>query len=385
MRRFLPAMIVCAVVALPLGAQTPCPSLSVVVNTPEDELMLAVNGAEKPEDQIAALEKFAQAHADSKFLPCVYEYLTSANVKLNNFDKAIEWGEKDVAASYGDLNLTINLLKAYTGSGKVNDAAFDLIAKAPELIKTENAPSRPAKATDEEWQKMQQDLAAQAKDERAYMEYAFFQLLPRVTDGAKRIQYLDVFTKAYPDATNVSQLNFQYLMAYDMANNGAKADEYGEKAIAADPNNVEALNLVAYDYSNRRINLDKAVDYAKKVVSLVPQMKKPEGASDDQFKAQQSNQLGMAHLTLGYVSFQKAGKTRKVAPAIQEFQKAVDLLSANPNLQGAALFYLGSAYEFQYPPNHKSAAEALERAAGIQSPWQGQARDLLAKVKHAAG
>ena len=119
---FQPVLVViCLLYALSLGAQTPCPSLSVVVNTPEDELMLAVNGAENPQDQIAALEKFAQAHADSKFLPCVYEYLTSANVKLNNLDKAIEWGEKDVAASYADLNLTINLLKTYVGSGKAGD------------------------------------------------------------------------------------------------------------------------------------------------------------------------------------------------------------------------------------------------------------------------
>lgn len=387
MRRLLLTLAVGSLVAAapPLPAQTPCPSLSVVVNTPEDDLMLAVNGAEKPEDQVAALEKFAQAHADSKFLPCVYEYLTSTNVKLNNFDKAIEWGEKDVAANYSDLNLTINLLKAYLGSGKVSDTALDLIVKAPDLIKKENIPSRPPKATDEEWQKMQQDLAQQAKDEGAYMEYALFQLLPRVADANKRIQYLDAFMKAYPDTTSVSQVDFQYLMAYDMANNAAKADEYGEKAIAADPNNIEALNLVAYDYSNRKTNLDKATDYAKKVLALVPAMKKPEGATDAQFKTGQDNQLGMAHLTLGYIDFQKAGKTRKVAPAIQEFQKAVELLNANPNLQGAALFYLGSAYEFQYPPNHKSAAEALERAVGIQSPWQAPARDLLAKVKHAAG
>ena len=52
-------VVVCFLYALPLGAQTPCPSLSVVVNTPEDELMLAVNGAEKPEDQIAALARLS--------------------------------------------------------------------------------------------------------------------------------------------------------------------------------------------------------------------------------------------------------------------------------------------------------------------------------------
>ena len=387
MRKLFPAvfLLVCSWYAVPLGAQTPCPSLSVVVNTPEDELMLAVNGAEKPEDQIAALEKFAQAHADSKFLPCVYEYLTSTNVKLNNLDKAIEWGEKDAAANYADLNLTINLLKAYVGSGKAGDSAFNLIEKAPELIKTEDNPTRPAKATDEEWQKMQQETAEQAKEERAYMEYAFFQLLPRVTDPKKRLEYLDVFMKSYPDTTNASQVNFQYQMAYTLAGDAAKADEYGEKAIAADANNIEALNLVAYDYSNRRTNLDKAAEYAKKVVSLVPAMKKPEGVPDDQFKTGQNNQLGMAHLTLGYIDFQKASRSHRVGTAIQHFKTAIDLLSGNPSLQGAALYYLGNAYEFQSPPDHRSAIEALTRGAGVQSPWQGQSRDLLAKVKHVAG
>jgi len=161
-----------------------------------------------------------------------------------------------------------------------------------------------------------------------------------------------------------------------------KADPYGEKALAGDADNVQVLNLVAYDYANLRTNLDKASDYAKKVVTLVPAMKKPEGQPDDQFKAEQNNQLGMAHLTLGYVNFQKAAlaKTRKVAPAIQELKAAVDLLSGNP-LQGAALYYLANAYEYQVPPSHHDALDALNKAVAIQSPWQAPARDLLAKVK----
>ena len=53
----------------------------------------------------------------------------------------------------------MNLLKAYVNAGKATEASFDLIGKAPELIKTETSVSRPAKATDEEWQKMQQENA----------------------------------------------------------------------------------------------------------------------------------------------------------------------------------------------------------------------------------
>ena len=386
MRKSLPSFMLalCLGWALPIAAQTPCPSFSVVVNTPEDELMLALNGAEKPEDQIAALDKFAQAHPDSKFMPCVNEYYTSTYLKMNNLDKAIEYGEKDVAANYADLNLTVNLLKAYVNAGKATEASFDLIGKAPELIKTETSVSRPAKATDEEWKKMQQENAELAKQDHAFMDYAFFQLLPHVTDPKKRIQYLDAFSKGYPDTPNGPQLNFQYFMAYEMAGDAAKADDYGEKAIAADPNNVEALNLVAYDYAlARRINLDKAAAYAKRVLTLAPARKKPDGVSDDQFKAQQNSQLGMAHFVVGYTNLLKAGKSHRAAPAIQEFKTASELLSANPQMQGQALYFLGYAYEDVYPANHHAAAEALTRAASLNNPMQAQARDLLAKVRAA--
>jgi len=347
---FQPVLVViCLLYALSLGAQTPCPSLSVVVNTPEDELMLAVNGAENPQDQIAALEKFAQAHADSKFLPCVYEYLTSANVKLNNLDKAIEWGEKDVAASYADLNLTINLLKAYVGSGKAGDSAFSLIEKAPELIKTEDNPTRPAKATDEEWQKMQQETAEQAKEERAYIEYAFFQLLPRVTDPKKRLEYLDGFTKSYPDTTNASQVNFQYQMAYTLAGDAAKADEYGEKAIAADANNIEALNLVAYDYSNRRTNLDRAADYAKKVVS----------------KGEQKSQGGNCHPALqdGHRSARRQPKPARRGALLSGKRLRIPV-SARPQIRHRSLDPRGGCSE--------PVARAIARPSG-----QGQTRDRV--------
>lgn len=386
MRKLLQAVLMTGVfAALPLAAQTPCVGFTVVANTPEDELMLAVNGAEKAEDQVAALEKFAQEHADSKFLPCVYEYLTSANVKLNNFDKAIENGEKDVAANYLDLNLAINLLKAYVGAAKANDAAFDLIAKAPDLIKKELTPSKPANTSDADWQKMQEDAAASAKDDRAYMEYAFFQLVPRVADANKRVQYLDSFMQAYPDTTNLGQVHFQYFIAYKILGNTAKAEEYGEKAIAADPNNITALNLVADDYASHQTNLDKAAAYAKKAQELASAMKKPEGVPDEQFKTEQSSLLGLAHLTQGYVAYQRAAKTKRFGPAIQDIKTAVDLLGANPEYQGKALYFLGYAYEAAYPPNHRLAIDALTRASALQSTFAAPSRDLLAKVKKAAG
>jgi len=380
------ALLLCWSWAIPLGAQQPCLGYSIVINTPEDQTILAVNGAENPQEQIDALDKFTQAHADSKFMPCAHEYYTIAYLKMNNYDKVIEHGEQALTANHQDVLLMLNVIKAYVGGGKVSDTAFDVVLKAPEQINTEANPPRPMDVNEENWQKNLQELGQSAKELRAYMAYAFFQLLPRVPDASKRLVLLDKFAQAFPDAAteHAKAINYQRFLAYKLAGDMTKVVESGEKVVAEDPGNVEVLNLLAYIYANQRTDLDKASGYAQKALDLATGMKKPEGVTDAQFASTQKLQQGMAHLTLGYIDFVKVEKTRKVGPALQELKTAVDLLDENPQLQAQALYYIGYAYETMYPANHTAAIEALSRAAGLQSSWQTQASDLLAKVKRAA-
>lgn len=371
--------------ALPLRAQQPCPGLSVVINTPEDELMLAVNGTQNPQEQIDALNKFAADHPDSKFIPCVNEYLTKTYVKLQDYDKAIEAGEKDLAANYLDLNLITNLMKAYVGSGTASDKAFEVIAKAPKQIQEELVPVSSATATTAENEKARQENEELGKEIRGYMEYAFFQLLPRVTDMNKRIADLDAFAQAYPDSPNMGQVNVQYFAAYQALNNPEKMFEYGEKAAASDASNAATLNLVADGYATAQIHLDEAAQHASKALELLQNAQKPENMTEEQFKTFHDMQAGLAHSTLGYVDLQKGGPRHHVATAIKELKEAADLLEGNPTLQGRALYYLGFAYEVSYPANHHLAYQALSKSAELQSPWQAQAQDLLDKVKKAGG
>lgn len=367
-------------VSAPLRAQQPCPGLTVVVNSPEDQMMLAVNGADSPQEQVTALDKYAAEHGNAPAMTCANELYTAAYVKENDFAKAIAAGEKDLAANYLDANLAINLAKAYVGAAEATDNAFALLDKAPDVIKAEANPSKPSNVSDAAWQSNLQAWADAAKQQRAYMEYAFFQLLGRVPDANKRIQYLDAFSKAYADSPNLGGIYAQYVVAYGGLNNGAKADEYADKAVAASPNDVATLNLVADNYATRQVHLDKAEADAKKAVELATAMKKPDGVADADFQAQQNLQLALAHLTLGFVAFQHGSATHKMTGAIQELKTASELGKADPALQARALFYMGYAYEELSPPNHRAAAEALTEAANLQSPWQGQAQALLAKI-----
>ena len=375
--------------SVPLAAQQghSCSNYSIIVGSPEDQMMLAVNGTDDPNAKVAALEKFTQEHQDSSYLHCAEQLLTKSYVKLKQYDQAIAAGQKAVAAGYLDVPFLEDLLQAYLASGKNSEDALALIMKAPAQIKAETVVPRNASESDAQYAAAQKSATERAKNDTDYMVYAFFGLLSRVTDPSQQIKMLDQFTQAYPEVAQkqAGELNYRYAVAYTQSNQPEKADDYAEKAIAAEPDNVQALNLVAYDYAlRRRVNQAKAAEYATKALTLVPQMKKPEGLSDEAFKSQQNTQEGMAHLTIGFLDLQKTGAAHHTAGAIRELKQAAELLSAIPEFQGEAYYFLGYSYEADYPPQHRSAMAALEQAIKIQNSMQGQARELLAKIRSVA-
>lgn len=375
--------------SVPLAAQQDhsCSDYRVVVNSPEDQLMLAVNASDDPNAKGAALEKFTQEHQDSAYVPCAQQLLTKNYVALKQYDQAIAAGQKAVAAGYLDVSFIEDLLQAYMASGKGGNEAFDLIMKAPARIKAESIVARTPTESDAQYEAATKSTMERAQSNADFMAYAFFRLLPTVTDPSQQIKALEQFAQAYPDVAQkqAGQLNYRLAIAYTQANQPEKADDYAEKSIAADPNNIEVLDLVSYDYAlRRRTNQAKAEEYAKRVLTLIPTAKKPDGVPDEMFKAQQSTQEGMAHLTLGYLTLAKTGASHRTAGAIRELQQAANLLSTNPELQGQAYYFLGYSYEANYPPEHRQAMTALQHAIAVQNSMQGQARELLAKIKSVA-
>ena len=181
-------------------------------------------------------------------------------------------------------------------------------------------------------------------------------------------------------------MNTAYFQAYQMQGKLDKTVEYGDKVIAADPNNVVVANTMGMIYAFYLPNpsLEKAADYAQKALAAAQGLKKPEGVDDAAFKKEQDNQLGIAHMVLGYAALMKAEKTTKYAPITEELKNSGDLLEGNPALQGQALYYLAFAYEKQFPANHHAALEALNKAVTLPGPFQSQSQALLAKVKAVA-
>ncbi len=364
-----------------LRAQEVCRGFNVLMNSPEDKLLLAVNGASTPQQQIQALDAYVHGSPDQNFMPCVDEYYTSAYLKEQDYAQAVAYGQKALAAHYQDQLLLLNLAKAYIGAAQAPPEAFDVIFREPAEIRKEAPKTPPAGSAGASGQKP--ESSSEAKDITAYMEYAFFFLLPRVPDANQRLQYLSRFSQVYADPSQQTRMDFQYFLAYATLNDRAQMEQYGEKVIAEDPNNVDALGQLAYAYAFNHTDLGKATDYAERVLKVAPTISPPNGVSAAEFQSEVNGKLGLAHLTLGYVDFLEAPHTRRIEPAIEQFKAASSLLNGNDLYKAQALYLLAQAYEYGYPPNHRAAAAALEEAVQLKTPVQEQARVLLEKVRAA--
>lgn len=120
-------------------------------------------------------------------------------------------------------------------------------------------------------------------------EAAYEKIEAEKNSDAKLALVLD-FEKQFPTVNQKVMANV-LLMAMDLyseKDNKPKIAEYGDKAIAKDPDNVSALLRVSRNYTLERTNLPKAVEYAEKAKALIAAMRKdpvPLGQSEAQYTA----------------------------------------------------------------------------------------------------
>jgi len=120
-------------------------------------------------------------------------------------------------------------------------------------------------------------------------EAAYEKIEAEKNSDAKLVLLLD-FEKQFP-AVNPKVMANILLMAMDVyseKDNKPKIAEYGDKAIAKDPENVSALLRVSRNYSTERTNIPKAVEYAEKAKGIIAAMRKdpvPLGQSEAQYTA----------------------------------------------------------------------------------------------------
>jgi len=131
---------------------------------------------------------------------------------------------------------------------------------------------------------------------------AYTKIVGEENPDAKTTLLLD-FEKQFPQSKVLPDIYVMLMGIYQQKNDTGKANDFGERAIKIDAENITALLAVSRNYSIEHKNLDKAVQYAQKAVDVSEKLKNqppPPNYTPDQWKAYIDNTEQAAKSMLAY-------------------------------------------------------------------------------------
>lgn len=335
--------------------------------TPEDKELTAIAAEPDAQKRIAMYEDFAKKYDSNKAAAAYADWQLSQQYQAaGDTAKALDYGDKALELYPNDLDIIVSQIgvaQAMKDGGKVVDyavrgaAIFDSIATQP----------KPADVSDADWKTHVADERESARPSYDYAQTAAYNAIASEQDPAKRMSDIEKFTPAFPKSTFDDQISQMALYSLQQLNQPQRLEAYGEKALAANPESVPTLLMLANAYSEDPKQAGKAIAYANKAIALT------ESSTDPKKKLA----AGVAHSTLGYTYL----KQDKLTSAVAELKTAAGMLQSDSQAEQAALFRLGYAYAKQN--RRADSMAALQKAAAIDGPYQTPAKEMLAKVSKA--
>jgi tetratricopeptide (TPR) repeat protein len=348
-------------------------NIVIPAGTPEDQALQAIT--KEPDDQkkLAMYEDFLKQFSSN---PAAVAYgnwqISQAYQGTGDLQKALDYGDKALASAPHSLDILVSQA-SIAQQLKNNSKLLDYAVRGGEVYNSIGKAAKPEGLSAEDFASQTQSQKDGAKTSYEFLEAAGFNVIVDETNAKARMNDIDRFTPAFPNSRFDEPIASYAMMSLSELKDTTRVVAYGEKALAANPNNLPALLLLAGSYVEdpKPGSLAKAVTYAQRAVVA---------AKADAPDADRSRKLsgGVAHSTLGYAYM----KQEKTAAAVPELKSASALLKGVDDQQYAvALYRLGYAYAKL--SHNTEAREALVEAAKIPGPVQPLSQDLLAKVNAA--
>jgi tetratricopeptide (TPR) repeat protein len=341
-----------------------------------DHALTEISAATDPAQKLALLDKFAAGPGKEGDNPILANGLyVDYYIAQKNYDKAFEYGDKLFTVDPDNFQNALNMIRAASEKGDA-DRLISYGEKAQGILKRYKDAPAPAGTDASEWGRQRSQTLESNKDGTAYIQQAIFSGAYQVKDAAKRAGLLARFAQLYPDSPYANQALGVAATSYQQAQNTPKMLEVANGLLAKDPNNLGMLLLLSDYFCDKPDQLVKAETFAKKAISLLDSVPKPEGVTDEQWAQQKSLQKGLALSSLGQVNIEKKDN----AKAVENLKAAAPLLKADDGSYGRNQYRLGFALL-----NLKKTAEAKEaftQAASVNGPYKSLALD---KLKASAG
>ena len=344
-------------------------SIAIPAGTPEDKDLATIAAESDAQKRIAAYQDFLTKYSDNKPAMAYAEWqLSQQYLAAGDAAKAMEYGNKAVEAYPNNLDIIMSQASVAQAM-KANSKVVDYAVQGAGVFRSIAKQTKPADISDADWTTRIASEETSARTAYDFLETSAYNAIASEQDPSKRMSEIEKFTPAFPKSKFDDQITQLALYSLRQLNQPQRLLAYGEKTLAANPDSVPTLLMMADAYAGDPKEAAKAATYANKVLTLVGT-----NPSDDKTKR---SYAGLAHSTLGRAELNQ----EKLVSAIADLKTAASLLQDDPQDQQLALYFLGYAYAKQ---NHKAdAVAALQKAASISGPYQGPAKDMLAKVSAA--
>ena len=349
--------------------------IEIAAGTDEDRALQAISNEQDAQKKLAMYQEFVQKFSVNPAAVAYGNWQISQTYQASgDLQKALDYGDKALAGSPHNLDILVSQANV-AQQAKDNAKLMDYSAKGGEVCLTIAKQPKPEGMSDADFaQKISQDQAA-VQNNCDFLETSGFNVITAENDPKNRMSDIERFTAAFPNSKFQDQVSnyVMYTLGPGQLNDKARLVSYGEKILAANPNSLATLLLLANYYGDdtKPGSAAKAIAYSQKVLELA------KGDAPDADKTKKV-EAGAAHNTIGWAYL----KQEKTTSAIAELKIASGLLKGQDDQQYArALYGLG----FAYGKLNKltEAREVLIEAVKIPGPLQAMTQELLTKVNSA--
>ena len=367
----LAVLIGCTFLIARAGAQVD--HITIAAGTDEDKALQAITNEQDNQKKLAMYEDFVQKFSANPQAVAFGNWQISQTYQANgDLTKALDYGDKALASSPHDLDIIVsqaNIAQQAKNSPKL----IDYVSKGGQVCASVAKQAKPDGVSDEDFARKITEDKSQVQGSCDFLETIGINVISSETDAKTRMGYIEQFTTGFPDSKYGETVSSLALESLSQLKDNTRLVAFGEKMLAANPNSLPALLLLANYYSEdtKPGSSAKAIGYCQKVIEV---------AKADAPDANKSRKLsaGAAHSTIGWAYL----KQEKTAASVPELRAASTLLRGQDDqLYARALYGLG----FAYGKLNKltEARDALTEAVKIPGPLQAMSQDLLTKVNAA--
>jgi tetratricopeptide (TPR) repeat protein len=347
----------------------------IAAGTDEDHALQAISNEQDPQKRLAMYEDFVQKFSSN---PAAVAYgnwqISQAYQTAGDLQKALDYGDKALAGSPHNLDIVVSQANV-AQQAKNNAKLMDYATKGGEICASIAKEPKPEGMSDEDFARKLAEDKESSKSSCDFLETSAVNVISSENDAKTRMAYIDKFNAVFPDSKYQETIGSLALDTLSEMKDNARLVAYGEKTLAANPNSLPALLLLANFYAEdtKPGSAAKAITYSQKAIEV---------ANADAPDADKGRKVsaGVAHDTIGWAYL----KQEKTGAAIPELKAAATLLKGQDDQQYArALYGLGFAYakENRLP----EAREVLTEAVKMPGPLQAMSQDLLNKVNGTRG